>query len=314
MSGTDYYKTLGVGKTASPSEIKKAYHKLALKYHPDKNKNDKNAEAKFKEISEAYAVLSDKEKRHQYDTYGSADFQQRFSQEDIFRNFDLGDILKEFGFGRSFGGGGAACGRGFSNNGFSSGMGGMGGSPFGQTMGGRSQQMQGNNLEYELSLTLEEVINGCKKTITINHGGNTDTLTVKIPKGMTSGKKIRVQGKGEASPYGGSRGNLFIKSKPLPHPEFEIDGNDITTIRPIKLSEALLGTKLDITTPVGKNININIPPGTKHKGKFRLSQHGIPLMNGNGCGNLFVVIHTTFPKELTDQQKKLVEKLAETGL
>ncbi|MBF0113150.1 MAG: DnaJ domain-containing protein, partial [Desulfamplus sp.] len=99
MAETDYYKILGVNKSAIQQEIKKAYHKLALKYHPDKNQDDKNAEAKFKEISEAYAVLSDKEKRQQYDTYGSAGFQQRYSKEDIFRNSDISDILREFGFG-----------------------------------------------------------------------------------------------------------------------------------------------------------------------------------------------------------------------
>ncbi len=135
----DYYKLLGIGKTASAPEIKKAYRKLALKYHPDKTKGDKRLEDKFKKISEAYAVLSDPEKKNQYDTYGSADFQQRFSQEDIFRNFDLGDILKDFGFG-----GGSGFGRrgGFSGSfgggpnrgGFSSGM---GGNPFfGNTGGG----------------------------------------------------------------------------------------------------------------------------------------------------------------------------------
>ncbi|MEH0023109.1 MAG: DnaJ domain-containing protein [Desulfobacter sp.] len=124
----DYYKILGLSKTASADEIKKAYRKLALKYHPDKTKGDKALEDKFKKISEAYAVLSDPEKKNQYDTYGSAGFQQRFSQEDIFRNFDLGDILKEFGFG----------GGGFSSRGFSQGGGGFnrGGNPFFQNMGG----------------------------------------------------------------------------------------------------------------------------------------------------------------------------------
>jgi len=124
----DYYKILGLTKTASAAEIKKAYRKMAMKYHPDKTKGDKALEDKFKKISEAYAVLSDPEKKNQYDTYGSADFQQRFSQEDIFRNFDLGDILKEFGFGGGGGGFGRAGGRG----GFS----GMGGNPFAQGGGG----------------------------------------------------------------------------------------------------------------------------------------------------------------------------------
>ncbi len=120
----DYYSILGITKTASATEIKKAYRKLALKYHPDKTEGDKGLEDKFKKISEAYAVLSDPKKKNQYDTYGSADFQQRFSQEDIFRNFDMGDILKEFGFGGG--------GRGRSRGGFSS----MGGNPFSQSAGG----------------------------------------------------------------------------------------------------------------------------------------------------------------------------------
>ena len=133
----DYYAILGVSKTASAAEIKKAYRKLALKYHPDKTKGDKALEDKFKKISEAYAVLSDPEKKNQYDTYGSADFGQRFSQEDIFRNFDLGDILKEFGFGggASFGRGSSFSG-GFGQGGSRGGFSGMGGNPFFQNMGG----------------------------------------------------------------------------------------------------------------------------------------------------------------------------------
>ena len=309
MAGTDYYQTLGVAKTATAPEIKKAYHKLALKYHPDRNKDDATAETKFKDISEAYAVLSDPEKRKQYDTYGSADFQQRYSQEDIFRNVDLGDILKEFGFGgQGFGGRAGGFSGGFSS-------GGMGGGPFSRMGGGHHpRQMQGKDLEYEVGLTLDEIINGSKKTVTLTHNGSSETLTVNIPKGMVAGKKIRVPGKGEPSPYGGPRGNLFIKSKPLSHPEFEIDGNDIITIKPIRLSEALLGTKVDLTTPVGKTVTVNIPPGTKHKGKLRLSQHGIPFMNSSRSGNLYVMIHINYPSELTEEQKTVVEKLAETGL
>jgi curved DNA-binding protein len=303
MPETDYYKMLGVDKTASDVEIKKAYRKLALKYHPDKANGNKAFEAKFNEISEAYAVLSDKEKRHQYDTYGSADFQQRFSQEDIFSNFDVGDILREFGFG----GGGRGCG----------GRGGMGGNPFGQGMGGRQgrpRQTKGSDLEYEAALTLEEMITGTSKTITINHGNTTDTINVKIPKGMTQGKKIRVTGKGEASPYGGQPGDLFIKSRPTVTPEFRIDGNDIFTTKEIKLTQALLGTKIEIKTPLGKSINLNIPQGTRHKAKMRLASQGIPHINGGGCGDLFVEIQVNMPKQLDDEQKKLVEKMAQTGL
>jgi curved DNA-binding protein len=148
MPEEDYYKILGVNKKASDGDIKKSYRKLAMKYHPDHTKGDKNAEEKFKKISEAYAVLSDKDKRKQYDTFGSNGFHQRYSQEDIFRGFDFNDILREFGFGNagpfSRGGGGARFS--FGNE-----------SPFGSF--GRQQQAQqkGSDLAYELPLTLQEV-------------------------------------------------------------------------------------------------------------------------------------------------------------
>ena len=319
MPGTDYYKVLGVDKNASATDIKKAYHKLALKYHPDKNKDNKAAEAKFKEVSEAYAVLSDKEKKQQYDTYGSADFQQRYSQEDIFRNFDIGDILKEFGFG---GGGRGGFRQTFGGGGFS---GGMGGNPFAQGMGGGchgggchtggyQQPLNGKDVTYEIGLTLPELYNGVRKTITLNHGTSSETITVKIPKGMVKGKKIRVAGKGEPSPYGGPRGNLLIKSRPLHQAPYEIDGNDVSIIKEIKLTDALLGTRVEITTPEGKAITLTIPPGSRHKSKMRLAGKGIPAMGSGKNGDLYVVISVPMPKKLTASQKKLIEKLAKAGL
>ena len=146
----DYYDILGVNKKASGDEIRKAYRKLALKYHPDHAKDDKAAEEKFKKISEAYAVLSDKEKRKQYDTFGSEGFSQRFSQEDIFRNFDFNDILREFGIG------GRGGGVRFT---FGSGSPFGAGSPYGN-YGGQPQQVKGSDLVYELPLTLAEVMSG----------------------------------------------------------------------------------------------------------------------------------------------------------
>ncbi len=316
MAETDYYKILGVSKTASDAEIKKAYRKLALKYHPDKNKGDSAAEAKFKELSEAYAVLSDKEKRQQYDTYGSDGFQQRYSKEDIFKNFDFGDILKDFGFG---GNGMGHFSTNFGGGGFASSMG--GGNPFMHGMGGgcqgRARQqrpVKGRDLEYEVPITLEEMINGTKKTLTVNHGNNNDTINVKIPKGMVQGKKIRVAGKGGSSPYGGPRGDLFIKSRLIQNPGFELKGNDIYTNKEIKLTEALLGTKIKVLTPVGKEINLNIPCGTRHKAKMRLAGKGVPHINGGKAGDLFVVISVKMPKKLNETQKKLVEELSKTGL
>lgn len=313
----DYYKILGVDKTASADQIKKAYRKLALKYHPDKTKGDKEMEAKFKKLSEAYAVLSDPEKKNQYDTYGSADFQQRFTQEDIFRNFDLGDILKEFGFGgQARGGFSGGFGQQGRAHGFSSG--GMGSNPFFQGMGGQSRGHQaprkGRDIEYEIPLSLEEIINGTKRTITISSGDSTKAIEVKIPQGLTQGKKIRLSGKGEGSPNGGPAGDLFIKSQPLPSPPFEIEGNDILLSTDVKLTQAILGDKIEITTPLGKTISLSLPAGTRHKAKMRLPGHGIPHMKGDGSGDMFVVINIVIPRHLTKEQKALVEDLKKTGL
>jgi curved DNA-binding protein len=301
MSATDYYKVLGVDKKASDSEIKKAYRKMAMKYHPDHTKGDKAAEEKFKQISEAYAVLSDKEKRQQYDTYGSTDFHQRFSQEDIFRNFDFGDIFKEFGFG---GGGGFGDGVRFSFG---------GGSPFGGR-GRRQAPAKGSDLVYELPLTLAEVATGSTKTVSFQHQGRTENITVKIPKGMISGKRLRLAGKGEPSPFGGPPGDLFIKSRVLGDSVFSVDSHDLHVNRNLKLTDALLGTSISIPTIAGKELSLKIPPGTKHKTKMRLSGHGLPRMKDQGHGDLYVTIHVEMPKTLTDQQKQLIVELARTGL
>lgn len=304
MPEKDYYKILGVNKNASVEEIKKSYRKLAMKYHPDHAKGDKSAEEKFKKISEAYAVLSDKEKRKQYDTFGADGFQQRFSQEDIFRGFDLGDILKEFGFG-----GGSrftSDGRGMR---FSFG----GDSPFG---GYHRQQapQKGADLVYELPLTLQEVATGTSKTVSLQHQGHTEKITVKIPKGMISGKKLRIAGKGEMGGFGGPSGNLYIQAKVLPSPVYDVEGYDLIIKREIKLSEAILGSNVSVPTLSGKDLNLKIPPGTKHKTKMRLTGHGLPRMRGKGQGDLYVHIHINMPKQLTKEQKKLVEQLADTGL
>ncbi len=304
----DYYKTLGVGKTASGSEIKKAYRKLALKYHPDKTKGDKALEAKFKEISEAYAVLSDPEKRKQYDTFGSEGFQQRYSQEDIFRGTNMADILKEFGFGStSQGGFSNIFGNAFGGGGFSS----MGG---GGCRRQNSAPPKGEDLEHSIPLSLEEIMTGTTKKLNISQGSSVKTISVKIPKGMVKGKKIRLAGKGQPSPYGGANGDLYITSNPIQPIGYEIDGNDILTRKEIKLTQSLLGTKVDITTPLGKTISLNIPPGTRHKSKMRLAGMGIPHMKGSKTGDLFVVIHVNVPKKLSTEQKNLVEKLVQTGL
>ena len=304
MAGTEYYKLLGVQKNASDGEIKKAYRKLAMKYHPDHTKGDKNAEDRFKKISEAYAVLSDAEKRKQYDTFGSADFQQRYSQEDIFRGFDFGDVFKEFGFGGANRPGGPGGGNRFSFN-----MGDI----FGQ-QGGQPAQRKGSDLVYELPLTLQEVNTGVSKVVAFQHGGRSEKITVKIPKGMTTGKRLRISGKGEPSPYGGAPGDLFIKARLTRDPIYEVKDYDLTITREVRLSEAILGTTLSIPTLGDKELNLKIPPGIKHNTKMRLTGYGLPHMNGSGKGDLYARISLVMPEELTEEQRELIEKLAETGL
>ena len=291
MSNTDYYKILGVEKSTTDAEIKKKYRKLAMKYHPDKTKGDKAMEEKFKKISEAYAVLSDPKKRKEYDTFGSSGFKQRYSQEDIFRGFDFGDILKDFGFGNMGGGG-------FGN---------MGG-------GARRQPVKGSDLIYELPLTLREIATGITKTITLNHSGSNQQISVKIPKGMITGKKIRLPGKGEASQYGGPAGDLFIKSKIIADPVFFTEEFDLNINREIKISEAITGTSIIVPTISDKELNLKIPAGTQHKTKMRLPGHGLPHMKDGKKGDLFVNIQVTIPKELDDKQTKIVEKMSKVGL
>jgi curved DNA-binding protein len=299
----DYYKILGVKKDASDEEIKKAYRKLAMKYHPDHTKGDKTAEEKFKKISEAYAVLSDKEKRTEYDTFGAEGFRQRFSQEDIFRSFDFGDIFREFGFGSDFFSG---RGRGMRFN--------FGSSPYGSQTRQQQAQMKGSDLVYELPLTLQEVASGTSKIVSLQQQRQSQKVTVKIPKGMITGKKLRLAGKGNPSPYGGPAGDLYIQAKVLNDPQYRVEDHDLYMMRELKLSEALLGTRLSVPTLDDKQLNLKIPPGTKPGTKMRMSGHGLPHMKGNKRGDLYVEIQLKMPKQLTKEQLELIEKLAGTGL
>lgn len=296
----DYYQLLGIKKGASQAEIKKAYRKLAMKYHPDHTKGDKAAEEKFKKISEAYAVLSDKEKRKEYDTFGAEGFRQRFSQEDIFRGFDFGDVFREFGFG-----GGRGGGMRFNFG---------GGSPFGSQARQQQARMKGSDLVYELPLTLKEVANGTSKTVSLQHQGYSEKVTVKIPKGLISGKKLRLAGKGSPSPLGGPPGDLFIRAKVLNDPLYHAEKYDLHMNQELKLSEAVLGTHISVPTLDDKQLSLKIPPGTRPGTKMRMSGHGLPHMKGNKKGDLYVKIQIKLPRQLTDEQKKLIEQLAEMGL
>jgi len=312
----DYYETLGIAKGASQEEIKKAYRKLALKYHPDKNAGNKEAEEKFKKISEAYAVLSDKEKRTQYDTYGSSDFHQRYSQEDIFRGFDLNDILHQFGFGGSNGsfrssGGfrGAPGGGGFENFFGNAGMGGGCGS-----RGCRPQPTPGEDLTYALSVTLNDVLHGAERNVTLRQNGQDKTIAVKIPKGIEAGKRLRLSGKGAPSMTGGPSGNLYLKVDIAPHPVYTREGDDLVMEKRVPFSEACLGTKVEVETLDGKKFMVKVPAGVQQEAKLRIKGHGLPSGPIGKRGDIYVKVAVQIPRKLNREQKKAIKALAETGL
>jgi curved DNA-binding protein len=318
----DYYTLLGVGKNATADEIKKAYRRLALKYHPDRNKGNKEAEEHFKEINEAYAVLSDQEKRRQYDMFGAEGFRQRYSQEDIFQGFDIGDALKDFGFGTSdifsvlFGGG---RGRGrvrYTTY----------GGPFGQqTRGdagadfadyfarGGAAPSQGRDTVTDLTITLEEAAKGAERLISINRDGRVEKIAVKIPPGIDTGKKLRVAGKGERAPGGGPSGDLYVSVNVQKHPLFTREGADISIDQEIKFSEASLGTTIEVPTLNGIK-KVKIPSGTSGNTRLRLKGEGMPHLKGRGKGDAYVRIVIKVPKKLTSKQRELVEGLAKEGL
>jgi len=309
----DYYKVLGVEKTARKEEIKKAYKKLAMKYHPDKNKGDKQAEDRFKKIAEAYAVLSDEEKRKQYDQFGAEGFSNRYSQEDIFRGFDVNDLFGEFGFGENIFstlfGGGRQSGKGstfsfdFGNNGFSRGSG---------PRQSRPRQAR-RDTELALELTLEEAVIGGKKTISFDAGSGVDKIILAIPAGIEAGKKLKVKGKGQVDPLTGQRGDLFCRISIAPHPRFKREGNDLMLEAEVRLSELVLGGSINIQTLDHKGIDLKIPPLTKNNSLLRVKGKGV-AGDGKEPGNLLVRLSAKLPEKLTAKQKELFIALAETGL
>jgi len=309
----DYYEVLGVKKDCSTQDIKKAYRKLAMQYHPDRNKGDKEAEEKFKKISEAYAVLTDPEKRKQYDTFGESGFQQRYSQEDIFRGFDLGDILKEFGLGGLGGSFRTSGGEGnpFETFFFQSGGPGGGRASYRSTA---QQPVKGSDLTYELSVSLHEILAGSEKTISLRRETKTENVSVKIPKGIKAGQKLRLAGKGSPSPYGGPPGDLFLIIKEQPHPVFIRDGNNLTIEQHIPFSKACLGSEISVKSLEGKELKVKVPAGIQPHAKLRLKGHGLPAGKTGGRGDIYVKITVDVPKNLSDEQKKLVNDLAEKGL
>jgi curved DNA-binding protein len=307
MEYKDYYKTLGVGRSADEAEIKKAYRQLAMKYHPDKNPGDKSAEEKFKEINEAYQVLSDPEKRSRYDQLGSAytNWQKTgrspggFNWEDWYTGtagspggtrVDMGDIGDLFGggfsefFSRIFGG-----------------MGGFQGDP------GASQARRARPVAYQqpVSISLQEAFSGTTRRLGIDGR----QIEIKIPAGARTGTKVRVPGIGPAA-QGGVPGDVYLVLEVAEDPRFIRKGNNLHTEVEVDLFTALLGGEVKVST-LTKSVVLTIPEGTQPGQTFRLKGRGMPKLDRQDeRGDLLVKVKVKIPRNLTDQQRKLVQELA----
>jgi DnaJ-class molecular chaperone len=279
MAGKDYYSILGVARNASEREIKQAYRRLARQYHPDVNPGDKSAEARFKEINEAYEVLSDKEKRQKYDQFGDQwqapawDFSQGgtrvyFGEADLDSLFD--DLLQGFRSSR------------------------------------QAQPRRGRDIEYPVAVTLEEAYHGTTRTISRGDG---ECLEVKIPPGVRDGSRVRLADKGGQG-YGGGRGDLYLVISVKPHPLFERRGNNLYVGVVVPLVVAMLGGEVEVPTLKGK-LALKIPPETQNGRIFRLAGQGMPHLGNSSQGDLLAKVKVVLPANLTQQEKELFKQLGQ---
>src|SRR5438552_13598996 len=309
----DYYETLGVPKTASADEIRTAFRKLARKYHPDVAKDKKEAEEKFKQINEAYEVLSDPEKRQKYDQLG-----EHWNQPG--GGFQpppqWGGAQPGGGF---YGHGGAQDGGvefEFNGTGFSDFFeaffgGGRGRSAFGGFGQRQSTAERGNDVEADIMVPLEEVLNGSKRTVSLRRAGSNkiETYQVKIPRGVREGQRIRLAGQGEAGERGGKSGDLFLRVRLARHPDFTVEGSDLIHEVRIAPWQAVLGDQLVVPTLEG-NSRLKVPPGTQGGQRFRLRGCGLPGLSGSR-GDLYVVVQIAIPKKLSDREREIWEQLSQ---
>ena len=321
MASKDYYQILGVNRNASEKEIKQTYRRLARKYHPDLNPNDKSAETRFKEINAAYQVLSDAEKRKKYDQFGDQwEFAEQFAksggQERVRWDFGKGGTTFKYGDLSDFGDIFSSL---FGDSGIDS-----------RVRGPR----RGQDIESPIEVTLEEAYHGSTRVIqlqtvesctacggtgsvgnrvcTICNGAggkiNPRRLEVKIPAGVRNGSRIRIAGKGSPGRAEGNKGDLYLVVKVLPHKVFERKGDDLYTEVSVPLSTAIMGGEVRLTTLNG-NVSLEIPPETQNSKVFRLVGKGMPRLGNSDYGSMFARVRVILPTNLTEEEKKLFERL-----
>jgi curved DNA-binding protein len=299
MTYRDYYKDLGVGKNATPAEIKKAYRALAKKYHPDKTKGEKAAEDRFKEINEANEVLTDPVKRKKYDQFG-ADWKQYEAAGAQPGGFDWSKYSTQAP-GAETRGSGTGFGEGDINDLFESLFGHRGG----RQSGGRSVATQGRDLDAEVPLSLEEAYQGTMRLIQLDG----QTIKVTIKPGVIDEQKLRIAGKGGRGQSGGPNGDIYLTIRIAPHPIFHRTGDDLQCELPVELYTAVLGGKVRITTLKG-TVNVTIPPGTQNGKELSLRGLGMPVYGKkNEFGNLLVRVSITLPDHLSEEELHLFKKL-----
>lgn len=319
MEYQDYYRTLGVGKSASPEEIRKAYRKLARKYHPDVNPNDEHAEESFKQINEAYEVLGDAEKRTKYDRFG-ADWSRYQSGGGDPSGFDWSQWFGQGGPGGPAGGSyseyvdlndlfgqSGQRGSGFSDFFevlFGGGGGGRAGSPLGAR--GPSLTLNGRDIEQRVEIPLEEAFHSTSRIVQLNRR----RLEVKIPAGVRTGSRVRVAGEGQSGRNGGRPGDLYLVVTVRAHPTYLRQGDDLRVTLPVDLYTMVLGGEVQVDTLAGR-VSLTIPAETKAGQSFRLRGRGMPLLRDpSKHGNLYVEIDPVIPQDLTDEERGLFAQLA----
>ena len=305
----DYYTVLGVSRSATEKDIKTAYRKLARKHHPDVNPGDKKSESLFKEIGEAYSVLSDADKRKKYDRWGH-DWEKIEQAQAAGANFRGRPGSTSYTWNSA--GGGAPGSYNFE----SEDLGGLFEQLFGRAAGGRtrvrSAPRKGKDLEQPVEIMLEEAFNGTQRTFSIqdSQSGEIRTVEVKIPAGATEGLRVRIAGKGEPGLGGAAAGDLYLIVSVKPHPLFERDGDDLRVKVPTPLYTALLGGEVMVPTPKGSQLALKVPPETANGQRIRLAGQGMPHLNGSGRGDLFAEVTVQLPKNLTSREKDLFAELA----